>query len=72
MAVLRLPGQELDKLMRDIDLQMSKTEELFKQIDFNITITKNLLRVLKYAHEKKTCQDNNSGRPDTMGSAGSE
>jgi hypothetical protein len=57
MAVLRLAGQELDKLLRDIDLQILKTEELFKKIDFNITIAKNLLRILKHAHETKTDQD---------------
>lgn len=73
MAVLRLPGQELDRLMREIDLQITKTEELAKKIDFNTTVTRNLLRILKHAHEKTpTDQDKNSGRSDTMEKTGAE
>ena len=72
MAILRLPGQEFDKLMRDIDLQMLKTEELSKKIDITVSITKNLLRILKHSHEKKTDQDSDSRRSDTVGQAGAE
>ena len=65
MAILRLPGKELDKLCRDLDHQIEKLE-------FEFTVTRNLLRILKKANESRTNQNNNSGRPDSMGEAGTE
>jgi hypothetical protein len=54
MAVLRIPGHELNKVMREIDSQIIETEQLLKKIDFNLTVTKNLLRILKCDDEEKT------------------
>jgi hypothetical protein len=66
MAVLRIPGQELDNLMRDINRQVEK-------IEFEFGVTKNLIIILQKAHEKtKTDQNRNSGRSDSLGAAGTE
>jgi hypothetical protein len=65
MAVLRIPGKELDRIMRDITTQHEQIEKLFSELDFRITITKHNLRILKHAHETKTDQNHDTGRSDT-------
>lgn len=66
MAVLRIPGAELERIMRDIDCQ-------FKKIDAEISITKELVNIIQKANERETKNPpRDPGGSDPLGKAGAK
>lgn len=65
MGLLRLYTPDMERLIGDIDYQV-------KKLEFELTITKNLIGILKQANERKENKNHDSRGSDPLGSSGTE